>query len=220
MELPPRRYMALALLPVFLVLVTIAVLVVYQRSAENRRDAWQKAEAIFNALGARSGTCVAEWAPVDDYFLKRLLGRVGPDGAVSSIRTGAVLAERLRRRYPRVREVNAPPEDLDAILLLRVRASDQSPEDLARIAESSFAALRSTGRMAVIGVAGGQVGGFLQPEELSVVMSAAGFTLHHREKIPPRQFFMVRRSGLEAFLHAGRRDASVSSVCVSRARRT
>ena len=72
---------------------------------ESRREAWQKVDQIFSAMGVRSGATVADIGAGDGFFTSRLARAVGPDGRVFAVdvNEGALTRRaRVARRDPEV----------------------------------------------------------------------------------------------------------------------
>ena len=80
------------------------------------RDAWQKPDAVFDALGVKTGAWVADLGSATGYFAVRLARRVGPAGKVYGVDVEPSLAAYLRDRAAReglanVEAVLAAPDD-------------------------------------------------------------------------------------------------------------
>jgi hypothetical protein len=191
MEIPPRHYMVLAFLPVILAAVTLIALYFYQRGAEERRDRWQKPEAILDALGVGPGMRVAEWRPTDTYFLERLADRVGSGGEVFAVQTPPRLAEAIGTKLREIEVVGEPPLGLDAVLLVHLTMAEQDLALVEHELEVSSEKLKQGGRVGWIGVRSEQVDGFIEPDDAAQLATDQGLQLLGDERFVERQFLLV-----------------------------
>jgi len=80
------------------------------------RDAWQKPDAVLDALGVKTGAWVADLGAATGYFTVRLARRVGPSGKVYGVDIEPGLVDYLRARaakenLPNVEAILAAPDD-------------------------------------------------------------------------------------------------------------
>src|SRR5688572_32673837 len=69
-----------------------------REAEEARREAWQKVDQIFAAMGVQSGATVADVGAGDGFFTSRLARAVGPAGRVFAIDVDEAALARLRKR--------------------------------------------------------------------------------------------------------------------------
>jgi hypothetical protein len=191
MENPPRHYVAIAFLPVVIVLVTLAALVLYQRGAEQRRDRWQQPEAVLNAIGVRPGMRVAEWHPSDTYFLEKLVGRVGGNGSVFAVRPSSQVVQAIETRAARVVVVPELPAALDVMLDLHVTGTDQEMPDVKKELGEVGERLGSGARLGFIGLRGERIDQVIGSDQVVEAAVAQGFRLVREEGFVDRQFLLV-----------------------------
>ena len=191
MEMPPRHYMALAFLPVILAVVTLVGLYLYQQGAKERRDRWQKPEAVLDAIGVAPGMRAAEWMPSDTYFLEQLLHRVGSEGYVFAIVPPSGVSEDIAREIPSIEILAEPPTGLDAILSAHITMAKQDPEELERTLVQCSKRLNKGGRMGVIGVRSERHDAFFPSSEVKRFATDAGLEVVGEEHFMDRQFLVV-----------------------------
>ena len=191
MEMPPRHYMALAFLPVILAVVTLVGLYLYQQGAKERRDRWQKPEAVLDAIGVAPGMRAAEWMPSDTYFLEQLLHRVGSEGHVFAIVPPSGVSEDIAREIPSIEILAEPPTGLDAILSAHITMAKQDPEELERTLVQCSKRLNKGGRMGVIGVRSERHDAFFPSSEVKRLATDAGLEVVGEEHFMDRQFLVV-----------------------------
>ncbi|MFQ5790216.1 MAG: hypothetical protein ACE5JI_07020 [Acidobacteriota bacterium] len=196
MEKTPRHYMALAFLPFVLAIAALTALYLYQQGAEERRDGWQKPDAVFEALGIEPGMEVGQLRPSDTYFLSRLARRVGPRGKVYAMLAPPGLAREIGRGLPQV-HVEESPSLLDVILLLHLRATEQDLEKLERELHVAKGGLKPGGRLGLIGVRSDQLRGFLSARDAAALAERVGFHLVQDAEVVERQFLLVLESSRE-----------------------
>ena len=190
-QAPPRHYMALAFAPVIVALVTLVGLYLYQQGARERRDGWQKPEAVLDAIGVRTGMRAAESIPSDTYFLERLLRRVGDDGRAFAIAPPGRVSDDIAREVPTVEIVAEPPPGLDAILSVHVTMAKQDSKALERTLAECGKRLNNGGRIGVIGVRTEGFNTFLPSSEVKRLGTDAGLELVGEEHLVDRQFLVV-----------------------------
>jgi FkbM family methyltransferase len=76
----------------------IPLLAQTRNADEERREAWQKVDQIFAAMGVRSGATVADVGAGDGFFTTRLSRAVGPDGRVFAVDVDEKALTRLQKR--------------------------------------------------------------------------------------------------------------------------
>src|SRR5262249_50111240 len=123
------------------------------------RDAWQKPEAVMDALGIKPGSSVADVGAGGGYFTFHLAQRVGPKGRVyaedileddvSKVRERAA-----REKLPQVEAVlgskddpKLPEENLDAVLIVNAYHEMREHDAMLR---AVFRALKPGGLLAII----------------------------------------------------------------------
>jgi len=191
METPPRHYLALAFLPVVLAVVTLIALYFYQQGAEERRDRWQKPEAILDSIGVSPGMRVAEWHPADTYFLERLARRVGSEGLVYAVQPTARVVKAIERSLPGVAVVPELPSALDALLLLQVSTAEQDMGPVAKELQEAGQRLPSGARLGWIGIRSERLDNVIGPEELTQAAAGQNLRLIREEDFLDRQFLLV-----------------------------
>jgi predicted methyltransferase len=80
------------------VIAVMPVLAQTRQTDEARREAWQKVDQIFSAMGVRSGATVADVGAGDGFFTSRLARAVGPDGRVFAVDVDEKALTRLQKR--------------------------------------------------------------------------------------------------------------------------
>ncbi len=140
-----RYYVPLAFLPIALAAAALVALFYYQKGEAQRRDAWQRPRAIFEAIGIAPGMRVGEWRPADTYFLEKLTEHAGSQGKVYAIRPEAEFHERIRDTLPEVKILEQAPSGLGAALLVCLKASEQDLEDFARDLQDFFLVVEKSG---------------------------------------------------------------------------
>ena len=80
------------------VIVVMPVLAQTRQAGEAGREAWQKVDQIFSAMGVRSGATVADVGAGDGFFTSRLARAVGPDGRVFAVDVDEKALARLQKR--------------------------------------------------------------------------------------------------------------------------
>jgi predicted methyltransferase len=80
------------------VIAVLPVLAQTRQADEARREAWQKVDQIFSAMGVRSGATVADVGAGDGFFTSRLARAVGPDGRVFAVDVDEKALTRLQKR--------------------------------------------------------------------------------------------------------------------------
>jgi hypothetical protein len=183
--------MALAFLPVILALVTLIALYFYQRGAGERRDRWQKPGAVLDTIGVRPGMQVAEWKPSDTYFLARLAGRVGTEGAVYAVLPEARLSEAIESELPRVKIVSELPRRLDVLLVSRLSVVDQDREIVESELEEIGSRLEKGSRVGFLGIRSDALDAVLQPDDVAGAAEGVGLRTLRHEDVVDRQFLLV-----------------------------
>jgi ubiquinone/menaquinone biosynthesis C-methylase UbiE len=171
------------------------------------RDAWQKPDAIMDALGIADGAAVADIGAGGGWFTVRLARRVGPNGVVYAEDLQSPMLEAIQRRVDReglknVRTIkgeagdpNLPPSGVDVVLIVDTYHEFSKPVDMLR---HLAAALKPGGRIAVINFTkeGGGPGPPAEErrDQAEVISEAerAGLTLLRNETfLLPFQYFLV-----------------------------
>ncbi len=183
--------MALAFAPVIVALVTLVGLYFYQQGARERRDRWQKPEAVLDAIGVEPGMRTAESIASDTYFLKRLLERVGREGHVFAIAPQGRVSDDIAREVPSVEIVVEPPPGLDAILSVHVNMAKQDSAGLERTLVECSKQLNNGGRIGVIGIRTEGFNAFLPASEVKRLGTDAGLEFVGEEHFVDRQFLVV-----------------------------
>jgi ubiquinone/menaquinone biosynthesis C-methylase UbiE len=122
------------------------------------REAWQKPEAIMDALGIYDGSIVADLGAGGGWFTVRLARRVGPTGHVYAQDIQKPMIESIERRVRRegLRNVSTVlgtaedpklPAPVDAVLIVGVYGEVAQPVELLRNVRKS---LRPGGRVGVV----------------------------------------------------------------------
>jgi ubiquinone/menaquinone biosynthesis C-methylase UbiE len=122
------------------------------------REAWQKPDAIMDALGIYDGSTVADLGAGGGWFTVRLARRVGPTGRVYAQDIQKPMIESMERRFRReglrnVTTVLGTPEDpklpapVDAVLIVGVYGELGQPVELLRNVRKS---LRPAGRVGIV----------------------------------------------------------------------
>jgi predicted methyltransferase len=146
------------------------------------REAWQKPDAIMDALGIADGARVADVGPGAGWFTIRLARRVGPNGVVFATDVQRQMLEAVRRRVAREGLVNVetrlgsdsnpnlPSRSLDAVLVV-----DTYPEveDRVTFLRNLAAALKPGGRIGIVNYKPGRGGPGPSPQEGVRVESTA-----------------------------------------------
>ena len=193
MKLSPRHYVAMAFTPIIVAVVALFGLYVYQQGAEERRDRWQKPEAVLDAIGVEPGMRAAEWRPSDTYFLARLLRRVGSEGRVFAIAPPKRVSKDIARGVPSVEIEAEPSPGLDAILSLHVTMAKQDSKELERTLVNSSKQLKHGGRIGVIGLRSDRFETFLPSSEVKRLGMGAGLEFVGEKHFVDRQFLVVLR---------------------------
>jgi predicted methyltransferase len=130
-----------------------------QEHGEERRDSWQKVPQIFEAMGIRPGSVVADIGAGGGFFTARLSAAVGEAGRVYAVDISTRVLEKLRERVGKERLTNVeviegktddpklPPASLDAALI--VNAYHEMSEFRAVLARVK-AALKPSGRLVIV----------------------------------------------------------------------
>jgi ubiquinone/menaquinone biosynthesis C-methylase UbiE len=122
------------------------------------REAWQKPDAIMDALGIYDGSTVADLGAGGGWFTVRLARRVGPTGRVYAQDIQKPMIESMERRFRReglrnVMTVLGTPEDpklpapVDAVLIVGVYGELGQPVELLKHVRKS---LRPAGRVGIV----------------------------------------------------------------------
>lgn len=69
-----------------------------RQTEDARREAWQKVDQIFAAMGVRAGATVADVGAGDGFFTSRLARAVGSDGRVFALDVDEKALARLKNR--------------------------------------------------------------------------------------------------------------------------
>lgn len=130
-----------------------------RQAAEERREAWQKVDQIFSAMGVRSGATVADIGAGDGFFTSRLARAVGPDGRVFAVDVDEGALTRLRKRLEdeNIRNVfvvkgtatdpRLPDRTLDAALI--VNAYHEMPQHQ-QMLSALRSALKPDGKLVIV----------------------------------------------------------------------
>jgi len=137
-----------------------APLLAQTRNADDeRREAWQKVDQIFAALGVRPGATVADVGAGDGFFTTRLSRAVGPDGRVFAVDVDEAALTRLRQRLERegIRNVfvvkgtpadpRLPEQTLDAALIVNAYHEMAEHQQMLSALRS---ALKPDGKLAIV----------------------------------------------------------------------
>ncbi len=122
------------------------------------REAWQKPDAIMDALGIYDGSSVADLGAGGGWFTVRLARRVGPTGIVYAQDIQKPMIESMERRFRReglrnVTTVLGTPDDpklpapVDAVLIVGVYGELARPVELLKNVRTS---LRPAGRVGIV----------------------------------------------------------------------
>jgi predicted methyltransferase len=126
---------------------------------ETRRDEWQKVDAIFAAMGIKSGSVVADVGAGGGYFTARLSKAVGEAGRVYALDIDPGALRRLKARVDSEKLTNVetvetaaddprlPPGSIDAALI--VNAYHEMASHQAMLTKIK-AALRPGGRLVIV----------------------------------------------------------------------
>jgi ubiquinone/menaquinone biosynthesis C-methylase UbiE len=167
------------------------------------RDAWQKPDAVIEALALRPDVVLADLGAGTGYFAARL-ARMLPKSTVyaADVEPDMVryLGERAKREgLPNLKPVRASagdarlPEKVDLVLIVDVyHHIDEREQYLRRLA----ATLRPGGRVAVIDFRldspeGPPKAARIAPEKVKAEFAAAGYALQREYGFLPRQYFLV-----------------------------
>jgi SAM-dependent methyltransferase len=170
---------------------------------EPNRDAWQKPDAVLDALQLAPTAIVADLGAGTGYFSMRLAKRV-PKGKVFAVdiepKMLQYLGERAHREHLSVLQpVQASadaanlPEPVDLILIVDTyHHIDNRTAYFARLAQS----LRPDGRLAIIDFKRDAPDGpppefRIAPEKVTAELEAAGYRLVASHPFLPRQYFLV-----------------------------
>lgn len=153
----PRRSLAAAGLAVVALSVSLAI--AQREAGERARDAWQKVDEVFKAMGIRPGAIVADVGAGDGYFTVRLSRAVGSAGRVYAVDVSARVLARLRERVADEQLSNVevlegagddpklPAGALDAVLI--VNAYHEMADHQAMLAKIRTA-LNADGRLVIL----------------------------------------------------------------------
>ena len=172
------------------------------------RDAWQKPDALVEALDLEPGMTVADLGAGTGYMSRRLSKAVGPRGTVFAVDPEPKLVAHLRARAERERTANVvpvlgstdnprlPTAGVDLVLILDTyhHLDDRLRyfRDLARV-------LRPRGRVAVVDwhkrplPVGPALDHKLSREQVVSEMTAAGWVLTAESDLLPYQYFLIFR---------------------------
>lgn len=126
---------------------------------DGRREAWQKVDQIFAAMGVRRGATVADVGAGDGFFTTRLSRAVGPDGRVFAVDVDEAALTRLRQRLERegIRNVfvvkgtptdpRLPEHTLDAALIVNAYHEMAEHQQMLSALRS---ALKPDGKLAIV----------------------------------------------------------------------
>ncbi len=169
------------------------------------RDAWQKPEAVVDALGLKPGLIVADIGAGTGYFAARIARRV-PEGKVFAADVepdmvrylaGRAAREHLNNLVPVQAGMDAAnlPEPVDVILLVDTY---HHIGNRTQYFTKLKASLRPGGRLVIIDFKPDAPGGphpkhRIAPERAKEELGAAGYTLAETHNILPRQYFLVFR---------------------------
>jgi predicted methyltransferase len=138
---------------------TLAVWNSSQESDRTRkRDEWQRPAEVMDALGVKSGHCVADIGSGNGYFTFRLAARVGAEGKVYAVDIDEDAVDKVRRHKDREKlEQVEPilgksddprlPNDLDAVLIVDTYHEFREYD---RMTQAIFRALKPGGRLVII----------------------------------------------------------------------
>ena len=176
----------------------------------SRRDAWQKPEAVLDALAIPKGAVVADIGAGGGYFTERLVRRVGPAGLVYATDVQDEMIGALERRVAErglanVRVVRAAFDDptLQEACCDLVFFSSVYKEIDARVDYMKKVAgvLRHGARVAILEFRPGALswgpprGDRLSAQTVTQEMVAAGYTFVASHDFLPRQYLLVFASG-------------------------
>lgn len=126
---------------------------------EERREQWQKVEAVFEAMGVKPGAVVADVGAGDGFFTVRLAKAVGAQGRVFAVDIAPDVLRRLRARtasdqLSQVEVIEATADDpklpagtLDAVLIVNAYHEMKAFKDILAKLKSS---LKPDGRLVII----------------------------------------------------------------------
>ena len=179
----------------------------------SRRDAWQRPEAVLDALAIPEGAVVADIGAGSGYFAERLAARVGPTGLVYATDVQDEMIEALEQRVAErglanVRVLLAAYDDptlpeacCDLVFFSSVyKEIDGRVDYMKKVARL----LRPGARVAILEFRPG-ASGFGPPtedrlaaEEVAEELAAAGYALAATHDFLPREYLLVfRRSSPE-----------------------
>jgi SAM-dependent methyltransferase len=174
-----------------------------QQFDDPNRDAWQKPDAVLDALALAPTAVVADLGAGTGYFSVRLAKRLAK-GKVFAVDIEPemlqYLGERAHREHLSVlqpvrasADVANLPEPVDLVLIVDTyHHIDNRPAYFARLSGS----LRPKGRLAIIDFKrdapdGPPVESRISPEKVTAELEAAGYRLVGTHAFLPRQYFLV-----------------------------
>jgi ubiquinone/menaquinone biosynthesis C-methylase UbiE len=173
------------------------------------RDAWQKPQAVVQALAIVPGMCVADLGAGTGYFSRYLSTAVGETGTVLAVDTEPNLVVHLRRRAEQEHTANvvpilASPDNprlpAGAVDLVLIVDTVHHIDDRINYFRRLQRFLKPAGRVAVIDFkkeeipVGPPLEHKLAPEQVVEEFQAAGYELVAQPDVLPYQYFLVFRS--------------------------
>jgi ubiquinone/menaquinone biosynthesis C-methylase UbiE len=172
------------------------------------RDAWQKPDALVQALGLSPGMAVADLGAGTGYFSRRLSAAVGAEGVVYAVDTEPNLVVHLRERAEHERTANVVPVlasadnprlPAGAVDLVLVVDTYHHIDDRIRYFRALARVLRSSGRVAVVDwyerplPVGPPPEHKLPRAQVVDEMAEAGYALASEPDILEYQYFLIFR---------------------------
>lgn len=123
-----------------------------------KRDTWQRPGEVMDALGAKSGSRVADIGCGFGYFTFRLAARVGAEGKVYAVDIEPKAIDKVRERKEREKLVQVEPvlgesanphlpDNLDAVLIVDSYHEFREYDDMT---QAVYRALKPGGRLVII----------------------------------------------------------------------
>jgi len=171
-----------------------------------QRDAWQKPEAVVEAMALQPGMAVADIGAGTGYFNPYLAAAVGPEGRVIAVDIEPALVAHMIARaadegtpqvVPRLADRDDPklaPAEVDRILLVDTYHHIDNRVDYFRRLRR---ALRPDGRLVIVDYRRGDLpvgppaGQRLDPEEVEAELQSAGWRFLASPDILPYQYVLI-----------------------------
>ncbi len=149
-----------AVLLLFAAFVLAAAVVALPQTADDaKRDTWQRPGDVMDALGAHTGSHVADVGCGHGYFVMRLARRVGAEGLVYGVDLDKITLEKLQHNVDEAKLSNVriivsraddpmlPAAELDGVLIVNAYHEMKQYDDMLR---AIFASLKPHGRLVII----------------------------------------------------------------------